>query len=116
MNRIFWPQASDQPQNAATVTFNHKAGFELIEVRTGEYGTRKPYRFKDADPKDLPTFTIEAVRHEIRDLLEKLKGDEGLMVRKNFEEMSKEFSSGWDEGGEARESAELFLKKFIDQS
>ncbi|KAK7472007.1 hypothetical protein VKT23_000114 [Stygiomarasmius scandens] len=114
--QIFWPQASDQPQNAATVTFNHKAGFELIEVRTGEYGTRKPYRFKDADSKDLPTFTVEAVRREIRDLLGKLKGDEGLMVRKNFEEMSKEFSSGWDEGGEARESVELFLKKFIDQS
>ena len=66
------------------------------------------------DPKDLPTFTVEAVRREIRDVLNKLKGDEGLMMRKNFEKMSKEFLSGWDKGGEARDSVERFLKKFVD--
>jgi len=83
-------------------------------VRSGEHGTRKLYRFKDADPKDLPTFTVEAVRREIRDVLNKLKGDEGSMMRKNFEKMSKEFLSGWDKGGEARNSVERFLGKFVD--
>ncbi|THU84357.1 UDP-Glycosyltransferase/glycogen phosphorylase [Dendrothele bispora CBS 962.96] len=112
--QIFYPQGVDQPQNAAKVQFIHKSGFELIEVRTGEYGTRVPYRFKDADRKDLPTFTVEAVRREIRDILKKLKGEEGSMVRKNFEKMSKEFYGGWDEGGEARESLNAFLKKFVD--
>ncbi|KAK7437849.1 hypothetical protein VKT23_018286 [Stygiomarasmius scandens] len=112
--QIYWPQAADQPPNAATVTFEHKAGFELIQVRTGERGTGRPYRFKDADLKDVPTFTVEAVREEIRDVLNKLKSDEGLVVRKNFEKMSKEFLSGWDEGGEARDSVERFLRKFVD--
>ncbi|KAK7464301.1 hypothetical protein VKT23_006469 [Stygiomarasmius scandens] len=112
--QIFWPQGADQPLNAATVVFVHKAGLELLEVRSGEHGTRKLYRFKDADPKDLPTFTVEAVRREIRDVLNKLKGDEGLMMRKNFEKMSKEFLSGWDKGGEARDSVERFLRKFVD--
>jgi len=83
-------------------------------VRTGERGTGRPYRFKDADPKNVPTFTVEAVREEIRDVLNKLKSDEGLVVRKNFEKMSKEFLSGWDEGGEARDSVERFLRKFVD--
>ncbi|THU84359.1 UDP-Glycosyltransferase/glycogen phosphorylase, partial [Dendrothele bispora CBS 962.96] len=112
--QVFWPQAADQPQNAATVCFNHKAGFELIEVRTGEHGTRLPYRFKDADPKDVPTFTVDAVRKEIRDVLQKLKGDEGLIVRKNFEKMSEEFYGGWEEGGEVRQNLNEFLEKFVD--
>ncbi|THU84356.1 UDP-Glycosyltransferase/glycogen phosphorylase [Dendrothele bispora CBS 962.96] len=111
--QIFWPQYADQPQNAATVVINHKAGFELIEVRTGEHGTGKPYRFKDADPKDLPTFTVEAVRREIRDVLKKSKSDEGLMVRKNYEQLSKKVYSGWDEGGEARKNFDLFLEQVV---
>ncbi|KAF5345928.1 hypothetical protein D9758_011456 [Tetrapyrgos nigripes] len=111
--QILWPQTADQPQNAATLTLSHKAGFELIEVRTGENGTRKPYRFKDSEPAQLPTFTVEAVRREIREVLQKLKGEEGLLVRKNFERLSREVLTSWDENprGEARESMEMFLKK-----
>ncbi|KAF5369031.1 hypothetical protein D9758_003110 [Tetrapyrgos nigripes] len=112
--QIFWPIGADQPVNAATMTLVKKAGFELIEVRTGEHGTRKMYRFKDLDPKDLPTFTVDAVRREIRELVSKLKGEEGMTVRKNFEKMSREFTSVWNEGGEARESMNAFLKKFVD--
>ncbi|KAF5368885.1 hypothetical protein D9758_003101 [Tetrapyrgos nigripes] len=112
--QIFWPISADQPVNAATMTLVKKAGFELIEVRTGEYGTRKMYRFKDLDPKDLPTFTVDAVRREIRDLVVKLKGEEGLTVRKNFEKMSRGFMSVWNERGEARQSLDAFLEKFID--
>ncbi|KAF5339270.1 hypothetical protein D9758_013333 [Tetrapyrgos nigripes] len=108
--QIYWPIGADQPLNAANMTLVKKAGFELIEVRTGEYGTRKMYRFKDSDPKDLPTFTVEAVRREIRELVTKLKGEEGLAVRKSFEKISREFLSGWNEGGEARESMDTFLK------
>ncbi|KAF5345888.1 hypothetical protein D9758_011405 [Tetrapyrgos nigripes] len=62
----------NQPMNAATMTLVKKAGFELVEVRTGEHSTWKMYRFQDLDPKDLPTFTVDAVRREIRET-----GDQG---------------------------------------
>jgi hypothetical protein len=112
--RIFWPYAADQPLNAATLTLN-KAGFELVEVRTGEYGTRVPYRYSNMDsPEDLPTFTVEGVRKEVNKLIKMLRGEEAVAVRKNFEKMSKGFVSGWDEGGEARESLERFLERYVD--
>jgi hypothetical protein len=112
--RIFWPYVADQPLNAANLTLK-KAGFELVEVRTGEYGTRVPYRYSNTDsPEDLPTFTIEGVRKEVRKLLKMLRGEEGVVVRKNFERMSKGFMCGWDEGGEARESLERFLETYVD--
>ncbi|THV01912.1 UDP-Glycosyltransferase/glycogen phosphorylase [Dendrothele bispora CBS 962.96] len=109
--QIFWPFAGDQPYNAALMSQVHKAGFELINVRTGRDGTQPPYRHKDAPVQ--PTFTVEAVRAEVRDLLLKLKGDEGAVVRKNYENLGKTFLTGWDKDGEARASMEAFIKEFV---
>ncbi|KAK7437859.1 hypothetical protein VKT23_018296 [Stygiomarasmius scandens] len=111
--QILWPFAADQPYNSALMSQVHKAAFELINVRTGS-GAQLPYRFKDLPESDQPKFTVKAVRNEIRDILVKLKGDEGLMVRRNFEKLAKTFLSGWGQDGEARGNMESFLRKYVD--
>ncbi|KAK7437855.1 hypothetical protein VKT23_018292 [Stygiomarasmius scandens] len=111
--QILWPFAADQPSNSALMSQVHKAAFELINVRTGS-GAQLPYRFKDLPESEQPKFTVDAVREEIRDLLVKLKGDEGLVVRKNFENLAKMFLRGWEQDGEARGNMERFLKKYVD--
>ncbi|KAK7437863.1 hypothetical protein VKT23_018300 [Stygiomarasmius scandens] len=112
--QIFWPYAADQPYNAALVSQVHKAGFELINIRTGQHGTRSPYRSRDLPESEQPTFTVDAVKKEIRELVVKLKGDEGLAVRKNYERLGEAISKSWDKDGEARKTMERFLKKYID--
>jgi len=111
--RIFWPFAGDQPYNAALMSQVHKAGFEFINVRTGNDGMRLPYRYKDAPESARPTFTVEAVRAETRELLVKLKGDEGAVVRKNYERLGENVLTGWDKDGEARKNMKAFLEKFV---
>ncbi|KAK7463073.1 hypothetical protein VKT23_007659 [Stygiomarasmius scandens] len=111
--QILWPFAGDQPYNSAFLSQVHKAAFELINVRTGS-GAQLPYRFKDLPESERPKFTVDAVREEIRSLLAKLKEDEGLIVRKNFEELAKTFLRGWEQNGEARRNMERFLKKYVD--
>ncbi|THU79707.1 UDP-Glycosyltransferase/glycogen phosphorylase [Dendrothele bispora CBS 962.96] len=112
--QILWPFAADQPYNSALMSQVHKAAFELINVRTGQYGTQLPYRFKDLAKSEQPKFTVDAVRKEIDDLLVKLKGDEGVVVRNNFEKLATAFLSGWEKKGEARQNLERFLKKYVD--
>ncbi|KAK7437858.1 hypothetical protein VKT23_018295 [Stygiomarasmius scandens] len=111
--QIFWPFAADQPYNSALMSQVHKAAFELINVRTGP-GAQLPYRFKDLPESEQPKFTVDAVREEICDLLIRLKGDEGLLVRKNFEQLAKTYLNGWEQYGEARGNMERFLKKYVD--
>ncbi|KIK52859.1 glycosyltransferase family 1 protein [Collybiopsis luxurians FD-317 M1] len=108
---IYWPFAFDQPYNAAR-TCRHNAGFELIEVRTGERGTRRPYRFQD--DTQLPSFTLSAAREEFKLLLQRIQGDEGLQVRANFEHLDRMMDETWHEGHEANENLEAFLQRFID--
>ncbi|KAF5372087.1 hypothetical protein D9758_004960 [Tetrapyrgos nigripes] len=112
--QIFWLFGGDQPYNSLVISDNHKAGFELINVRTGENGTKPVYRFKDLPDSQQPTFTVDAVRDEVRGLLAKLKGAEGQEKRKNFQKLGAAFLEGWSKDGEARASMEKFLKKYID--
>ncbi|KAF9063048.1 hypothetical protein BDP27DRAFT_1385021 [Rhodocollybia butyracea] len=109
---IFWPMGADQPINAAVLGIMHKAAFELIEVRSGENGTKPLLRFENTDYK--PTFTVEAVKAEVEQLLVKIKGEEGRAVRANFEKLSNEMGRSWDEGKESRVDLNEFLKKFVD--
>ncbi|KAF9043665.1 hypothetical protein BDP27DRAFT_1455173 [Rhodocollybia butyracea] len=104
---ILWPMSGDQPVNAATLTCTHKAAFELIEVRSGEDGTKPLLRFENIDYK--PTFTVDAVRVEVEELLVKIRGEEGRMVRSNFEDLSDNMLRSW-EWGECNYSLHELLK------
>ncbi|KAF9255631.1 UDP-Glycosyltransferase/glycogen phosphorylase [Marasmius fiardii PR-910] len=105
---IFWPMAADQPLNAVLFTLKYKTGFELISVRTGK-NTKRPYRC-DVEP----SFTVEAVRGEVQEMLLRIRSEEGNLVRKNTEELSEVISNIWKQGGEAMVEIEGFLKKFVD--
>ncbi|KAF9257355.1 UDP-Glycosyltransferase/glycogen phosphorylase [Marasmius fiardii PR-910] len=106
---IFWPISADQPANAALITLKHRAGLELICVRTGKNTTKRPYR---CDRK--PSFTIDAVRDEFRQTLKKIKGEEGRVIRANAEKLSAEISRMWAKDGEAKVEIESFLNKYVD--
>ncbi|KAE9403747.1 UDP-Glycosyltransferase/glycogen phosphorylase [Gymnopus androsaceus JB14] len=79
---IFWPFQADQPYNAMRMSYL-KAGFALMEVRTGKDGTRKPYNCEK-----LPAFTPASAQAEIEELVDRLRGDEGSLVRTNFEALA----------------------------
>jgi len=109
---IFWPLGADQPANAAYLTMVHKAAFELIEVRSGKNGTKPLLRFENTNYK--PTFTVDAVKAEVVDLLVKIKGEEGKVVRSNFRKLSEKMMKCWDEGAESRNELNDFYRKFVD--
>ncbi|KAK7463058.1 hypothetical protein VKT23_007644 [Stygiomarasmius scandens] len=111
--QIFWPFGGDQPYNAALMTRTHKAGFQLFNVRSGEKGMQIPYVFQNSD-QPAPTFTVEAVREEIRALVVRMKGEEGKEIRRNLERVADGYLRGWDEDGEARRNTEEFLRNFVD--
>ncbi|KAJ6505991.1 hypothetical protein DFH09DRAFT_1438711 [Mycena vulgaris] len=52
---IFWPLSADQPMNTILVTLEHRAGFELMTVRTGERGMMKAYRLAASSKSDDAT-------------------------------------------------------------
>jgi hypothetical protein len=91
----------------------HKAGFELFNMRTGERGQRIPYVFEAAN-LPAPTFTLEAFKKEVKDLITKLKTEEGRIVRKNLEGLAEKHLQSWNKDGEARNNLEAFLARFMD--
>ncbi|THU79706.1 hypothetical protein K435DRAFT_875155 [Dendrothele bispora CBS 962.96] len=99
--QILWPFAADQPYNSA-----------LCRKFTKPLSSSS--MFKDLAKSEQPKFTVDAVRKEIDDLLVKLKGEEGVVVRNNFEKLATAFLSGWEKKGEARQNMERFLKKYVD--
>ncbi|GAW03551.1 glycosyltransferase family 1 protein [Lentinula edodes] len=104
---IHWPFHADQPYNAMRM-LTLKAGFELVEVRTGPVGARIPYKCKE-----LPAFTPESAKAEIMSIVEKLKQEEGFVVRKNFEAVANAISKAWDvPDGQSRKDFLAMLKKF----
>ncbi|KAF9068809.1 hypothetical protein BDP27DRAFT_1448175 [Rhodocollybia butyracea] len=109
---IFWPMGADQPVNAAVLGITHKAAFELIEVRSGKNGTKPLLRFENTDYK--PTFTVDAVKTEVEQLLVKIKGAEGRVVRENFERLADEMGRSWDDGEQSRTDLDELLKKYVD--
>ncbi|KAJ6476628.1 hypothetical protein DFH09DRAFT_1266441 [Mycena vulgaris] len=115
---IFWPLSADQPMNAILVTLEHRAGFELMTVRTGERGMMKPYRLAASSNSDDATssslFTVEAFRDEVNGLLSKMNSEEGQLVRNNVERLQKEIAKVWDAGGEAKRELERFFLKYVD--
>ena len=92
------------------ISLKHKAGFELISVR--EEGSGPPMRALSGGGEQR--FTAEAVREEVRDLLGKMKGEEGRVVRRNAESLALAIDSCWDREQESATNLESFLNRFVD--
>lgn len=91
--------------NAVNVAINHKAGYELLEVRNGT-GLRPMHRLGDRAPEG----TIEAVRREATEILTKARGEEGLAIRKNAQKLGEELLNYWGPDGTGWKE----LQKIID--
>jgi hypothetical protein len=59
-------------------------------------------------------FTVDGVRRETRQLLARLKSEEGRRVRANAEKLGNALYGSWEKGGEANSQVEAFLGKFVD--
>lgn len=78
-------------------------------MRTGANGTRIPYK-----RKELPAFTDASSKAEIKELVDKLRGNEGSMARSNFEALADVIGEAWNvKDGSSRKDFNLFLDKFL---
>jgi hypothetical protein len=109
--RALWPLAGDQSINAAVLTLKHAAAFELLSVREGS-AAQPALRSERAGIE--VDFTVDGVREEARQLLVRIRGDEGARVRTNAEKLAEAMDAGWYQGGEASAQLEDLLRKYID--
>lgn len=100
---ILWPVWADQPVNAIYLSEDLDIAYELLEVRCGT-GLRQIYR-----NGKTPTGTIEAVKAEMRDVLDRAFGDDGVRKRANLHGIRKKLQAAWAEDGVARRELEAFL-------
>ncbi|KAI0706808.1 UDP-Glycosyltransferase/glycogen phosphorylase [Cerioporus squamosus] len=100
---ILWPIEADQPMNAIHLAENLGIAYELIEVRHGA-GAGKIYR-----TGRTPIGTVDAVKAEFRDVLERAFGEDGARKRARLEEVRRTLEGAWAEDGPARREVEEFL-------
>ncbi len=100
---IGWPFIGDQPLNTIHLTETLDTGYELLEVRTGN-GLRPVYRTGKA-----PTGSVEAVRAEAADVLQRAFGEEGRAKRARLLALKERLDAAWGEGGASRRDVEAFL-------
>ncbi|THH15314.1 hypothetical protein EW146_g5139 [Bondarzewia mesenterica] len=113
---ICWPIHADQPQIAAAVTLDLDAGFELLEVRTGEHATKTPRRFGTGDNgKCVLSGTPEAIREEMEALLEAMRGEEGRRKRGNARAVKERMAKAWAEGGSATLELERLFEHHVNR-
>jgi hypothetical protein len=98
VGRALWPLAGDQSINAAVLTLKHTAAFELLSVREGS-AAQPALRAERAGIE--VDFTVDGVREEARQLLVRIRGDEGARVRTNAEKLGEAMDASWHQGGEA---------------
>ncbi|KAI1796353.1 UDP-Glycosyltransferase/glycogen phosphorylase [Ganoderma leucocontextum] len=101
--QIVWPFGGDQPQNAVHIADQLQIGYELLEVRTGD-GLKPIYR-----TGYTPKGTIEAIKAEVREVLQKAFGEDGAKKRARLEVVTKAVNGEWEEGGTSRREAAEFL-------
>ncbi|EIW63015.1 UDP-Glycosyltransferase/glycogen phosphorylase [Trametes versicolor FP-101664 SS1] len=101
---IFWPFGADQPLTTVHVTDNLHAGYELIETRSGPDGLKPIYR-----NGRQPLGTVEALKAEVREVLQKAFGEDGGEKRKNLPKISSVVRCDWEEGGAAKRDISVFL-------
>jgi len=80
--------------------------FELIEVRTG-LGVKPIY-----GSGRIPRGTREAIGSEIREIIDKCRGEVGKEKRRNAQRLKGEFAKAWREDGTARAALRAFLEKY----
>jgi hypothetical protein len=105
---------SDQPGNSAFLTVKCEAAFELLSVRTGIAG-RPPYRCYNGQVP-FPGLSLEGVRKETRHILSQLVGEQGQVVRANFERLGEAYRQTWKAEGDSTLALGHFLTKFIRAS
>ena len=103
-NRIFWPFFGDQALNAIHCTAHLEIAYELVEVRSGAHGLKRIYR-----TGRTPLGTVEAVREEVRGVLQSAFGADGARKRERLEEMRRAVNGQWDEDGASRRDVVAFL-------
>ncbi|KAI0745748.1 UDP-Glycosyltransferase/glycogen phosphorylase [Earliella scabrosa] len=100
---ILWPIAADQPVNAVHLADTLDVAYELIEVRHGS-GLGKIYR-----TGRTPIGTVDAVKAELREVLDRAFGEDGARKRENLVALHKTLQTAWAEDGDARRDVEAFL-------
>ena len=103
MTRILWPIAADQPVNAVHLADTLDVAYELIEVGHGS-GLGKIYR-----TGRTPIGTVDAVKAELREVLDRAFGEDGARKRENLVALRKTLQTAWAEDGDARRDVEAFL-------
>ncbi|KAG7089559.1 hypothetical protein E1B28_011231 [Marasmius oreades] len=108
---ISWPICADQPVYAMLSSLVLKVGYELHEVRRGH-----GLRYRPSYDK-TPAGTIEAIRQEARDILNKAFFDERERERKKkrsaAEAVQTSLGKAWQEGQPAREAMNRFVASFL---
>ncbi|TCD71978.1 hypothetical protein EIP91_000110 [Steccherinum ochraceum] len=106
---ICWPFHADQPANAINLTEIHDVAYELLEVRTGN--ELKPiYRTGKA-----VAGTLDAIRAEAREVLEKAFGEDGARKRANVEKLLDNVHAAWNPDGPATQDMISFLDNCTGQ-
>ncbi|KAI0821624.1 UDP-Glycosyltransferase/glycogen phosphorylase [Trametes gibbosa] len=100
---IVWPMAGDQPMNAIYLSEEADIAYELIEVRHG-VGSGKIYR-----NGYTPVGTIDAVKEEVRTILDKAFGADGAEKRMRLQGLRRTLQAAWGEDGIARSETAAFL-------
>jgi len=102
---IAWPMAADQPMNAAQLALVLEVGYELLQVRAGQWGLKPLFRGVQ------PIGTLEAVEAEAREVLQAAKGSDGEKKRRNARIIKDKMRLAWEEGGDALRQLEKFLSQ-----
>ncbi|KAG8728601.1 hypothetical protein FRC11_010665, partial [Ceratobasidium sp. 423] len=101
---IFWPFVSDQPANSVQIATVHNCGFELLQVRTGP---AKSTAYEHGTEIEI-VGTDDAVREEMKKVLELSKGPRGEHQRVNARLLGKVITGSLGPGG----SGDVWLDKF----
>ncbi|KAI0634630.1 UDP-Glycosyltransferase/glycogen phosphorylase [Trametes polyzona] len=100
---IVWPIVVDQPPNAIHLTETLDVAYELLNVRHGT-GLGKIYR-----TGQTPVGTVDAVKAELCDVLDRAFGKDGDEKRSRLEGLRTSLQVAWDEEGVARREVQAFL-------
>ncbi|KAI9066618.1 glycosyltransferase family 1 protein [Trametes sanguinea] len=100
---IVWPFHIDQPMNAVRISEVLGVGYELFEVRTG-HGMHPLHR-----NGRKPVGTIDALKAEAEDVLQKAFGEDGAQKREKLLALAGSFKKEWEEGGIAWRDVHAFL-------